>query len=73
MKRWFGPYIVMHVLDNATYKLSELDGTELIVPIAGKRVKLFKKRCVKIIIDDTILETLNVSENTFVTKIVTLS
>ena len=43
-KRWFGPYIVKEVHDNATYTLSELDGFELRVPIAGKRVKLFKQR-----------------------------
>ena len=30
--------------DNATYSLCELDGTDLKVPIAGKRVKLFKRR-----------------------------
>ena len=44
VKRWFGPYIVMHVFDNATYKLCELDGTELRVTIAGKRIKLFKTK-----------------------------
>ena len=44
VKRWFGPYIVIHVFDNATYKLAELDGTELRVLIAGKRIKLFKQR-----------------------------
>jgi hypothetical protein len=43
-KRWFGPYEVQNVFDNGTYRLSELDGTELRVPIAGKRVKIFKKR-----------------------------
>ena len=43
-KRWFGPYRVKHVHDNATYSLCELDGTDLKVPIAGKRVKLFKRR-----------------------------
>jgi hypothetical protein len=32
------------VFDNGTYRLSDLDGTELRVPIAGKRVKIFKKR-----------------------------
>ncbi|MCO5610085.1 hypothetical protein L7F22_064320 [Adiantum nelumboides] len=32
----------MHM--NATYKLCELDGTELKVPIARKRVKLFKRQ-----------------------------
>ena len=43
-KRWFGPYVVKHVHDNATYSLCELDGTELKTPIVGKRIKLFKKR-----------------------------
>ena len=52
VKRWFGPYIVMHVFDNATYQLCELDGTQLKVPIAGKRVKLFKKREGQIVFGD---------------------
>ena len=43
-KRWFGPYEVRKVFDNGTYRLSELDGTILRVPIAGKWVKIFKKR-----------------------------
>ena len=43
-KRWFGPYVVKSANDNATYHLAELDGTRLTVPIAGKRVKIFKKR-----------------------------
>ena len=43
-KRWFGPYEVRKVSDNGTYRLCELDGTILRVPIAGKRVKIFKKR-----------------------------
>ena len=45
-KRWFGPYEVREVFDNGTYRLSELDGTILRVPIAEKRVKIFKKRTV---------------------------
>ena len=44
VKRWFGPYEVRKVFDNGTYRLCELDGTVLRVPIAGKRVKIFKKR-----------------------------
>ena len=47
MKRWFGPYIVI-------YKLSELDGIQLKVPIVGKRVKLFKKWGDEIVIEDMI-------------------
>ena len=43
-KRWFRPYEVRKVFDNGTYRLCELDGTILRVPIAGKRVKIFKKR-----------------------------
>ena len=29
--------------DNDTYHLAELDGTQLAVPVAGKRIKEFKK------------------------------
>ena len=43
-KRWFEPYVVTSANDNDTYHLAELDGTRLAVPIAGKRVKIFKKR-----------------------------
>ena len=43
-QRWFGPYVVKKVEDNATYRLAELDGTPLALPIAGKRVKIFKRR-----------------------------
>ena len=43
-KRWFGPYKVRKVFDNGMYRLPKLDGTILRVPIAGKRVKIFKKR-----------------------------
>jgi hypothetical protein len=43
-KRWFGPYEVRKVFDNGTYRLCELDGTVLRVPIVGKRVKIFKKQ-----------------------------
>ena len=35
---------VPKVFDNGTYRLCELDGTMLRVPIAEKRVKIFKKR-----------------------------
>ena len=34
----------MYIQGNATYHLAELDGSRLAVPIAGKRVKVFKKR-----------------------------
>jgi hypothetical protein len=43
-RRWFGPYVVTSVNDNGTYHLAELDGTRIAVPVAGKRVKAFKKR-----------------------------
>jgi hypothetical protein len=43
-RRWFGPYLVTSVDDNGTYHLAELDGTRIAVPVAGKRVKVFKKR-----------------------------
>ena len=43
-KRWFGPYVVKEIKNNATYFLAELDGTRLALPIAGKRIKIFKRR-----------------------------
>ncbi|KAL3695983.1 hypothetical protein R1sor_010059 [Riccia sorocarpa] len=43
-RRWFGPYVVVDVHENATYSLRKLDGTPLRLPIAGKRVKVFKRR-----------------------------
>ncbi|KAL3685686.1 hypothetical protein R1sor_003708 [Riccia sorocarpa] len=43
-RRWFGPYMVLVVNDNATYSLRELDGTILRLAVAGKRMKLFKRR-----------------------------
>ncbi|KAL3675475.1 hypothetical protein R1sor_025423 [Riccia sorocarpa] len=43
-RRWFGPYVVLAVYDNATYSLRELDGTPLRIQVAGKRVKLFRRR-----------------------------
>ena len=30
--------------DNVTYHLADLDGRRMAVPVAGKRVKVFKKR-----------------------------
>ena len=42
-KRWFGPYEVLKVF-NGTYRLCELNGTVLRMPIVGKQVKIFKKR-----------------------------
>jgi hypothetical protein len=43
-QRWFGPYVVKKVGDNATYHLAELNGTLLALPIASKRIKVFKRR-----------------------------
>lgn len=43
-RRWFGPYVVSAVHDNATYSLRELDGTQIRLQVAGKRVKLFRRR-----------------------------
>ena len=37
-RRSFGPYVVTSANDNATY------GSRMAIPIAGKRVKMFKKR-----------------------------
>ena len=42
--RWLGPYIIEEVHANGSYTLKELDGTPLRTKIAGKRVKLFKRR-----------------------------
>ena len=42
--RWFGPYVVTSANDNGTYHLAELDGTRMAIPVAGKRIKAFKKR-----------------------------
>jgi hypothetical protein len=42
-RQWFGPYVVTSVDDNGTYHLAELDRTRIMVPVAGKRFKAFKK------------------------------
>ena len=42
-KRWFGPYTVRSVGNNATYHLVELDETRITTPVAGKRIKAFKR------------------------------
>ena len=36
--------MVVATHDNATYTLRELDGTILKIPIAGKRIKTFKRK-----------------------------
>ena len=43
-RRWLSPYVVIAVHDNGTYSLRELDGTRLKIPVAGKRVKAFRRR-----------------------------
>ena len=43
VKRWFGPYMVRSVNNNATYHLAELDGTRITTPVSGKRIKAFKR------------------------------
>ena len=43
-RRWFRPYVVTGANDNGTYHLAELDGTRMAIPVAGKRIKAFKKR-----------------------------
>ena len=40
----FHRYVVRGVNDNATYHLAELDGTQITTPVAGKRIKAFKRR-----------------------------
>ena len=43
-RRWFGPYVVIGANNYGTYHLAELDDTRMAIPVAGKRVKAFKKR-----------------------------
>ena len=42
-RRWFGPYVVTSANDNGTYNLVELGRTRMAIPVAGKRIKAFKK------------------------------
>ena len=42
-RRWFGPYTVTSANDD-TYHLTELEGTRLAIPMAGKQIKAFKRR-----------------------------
>lgn len=51
VRRWFGPYVVVKAYENDTYKLPELDGTNLKILIAEKRIKTFKKRDGRFILD----------------------
>ena len=43
-RQWFRPYVVTSANDNGTYHLEEFDGMRMSVPVAGKRIKAFKKR-----------------------------
>jgi hypothetical protein len=43
-RRWFGPFVVVTTHDNGTHILRELDGTMLKIPVAGKRIKIFRRR-----------------------------
>ena len=43
-RRWFGPYVVQSANNNGTYHHAALDGTRMAIPVAGKRIKAFKKR-----------------------------
>jgi hypothetical protein len=65
-KRWFGPYVVVTVHDNATYLLKELDGTRLKIPIAGKRVKIFKRRDGEINVEDHVEDINDFEEDSFI-------
>ena len=42
--RKFRPYAVTSANDNDTYNLTELEATRIVVPVAGKKIKAFKKR-----------------------------
>jgi hypothetical protein len=53
-RRWFGPYVVVTVHENATYSLRELDGTILRTPIAGKRIKAFRRRATGFVLENDI-------------------
>ena len=39
-----GPYVVNQVHENGCYSLVEMDGSPLKNKIAGKRIKIFKRR-----------------------------
>lgn len=43
-RKWRGPFKVVDRDEFATFRLSELDGAELKVRVAGKRIKLFRQR-----------------------------
>ena len=41
---WFGPYVGTNANDNAMYHLAKPDCTRMVVSVAEKRIKVFKKR-----------------------------
>jgi hypothetical protein len=45
-QHWTGPYRVSSAVGNGAYHLSELDGTQIRVPVNGSRLKLFYPRVV---------------------------
>lgn len=63
LKSFFGPYIVKKVYGNATYTLCELDGTE-IKNLAGKRVKMFKKKYDSDLFDSQEMQDEHLDSNT---------
>lgn len=50
--RWFGPYIVVAMNNNATYLFCELDGTILKIHVARKYIKAFKRKDEKFILSN---------------------
>ena len=44
VSRWFGPSVVTSTNNNLTYHLVKLDKTMIVVPVAGKWIKVFTKR-----------------------------
>ena len=54
VNRWFGPYIVLHAFDNATYKLCGFDGIDLKILIVGKQIKLFRKKEANMVLKDLV-------------------
>lgn len=43
-RRWKGPYVVLKLNPNVTYKVRELDGIELKTLIARRRIKFFRRQ-----------------------------
>jgi hypothetical protein len=58
-----GPYVVNKVYDNTTYLLQELDGMELRIEIAGKRIKLFQKNNEDMLLDDSQLNEEKITDH----------